>query len=65
MKVTQAPRLHARLATLESGGQAKRRVPVRVFWRTELVACAEHAACDLEIATGSHLNNVLHLRWTR
>ena len=61
----QAPKLKARLTTLELVDQAKRHVPIRVFWATEFMVCGEHARCDLEIRTGSHLANVLHMRWTR
>jgi hypothetical protein len=34
---------------------------VRVFCHDELTPCREHARCDVELVTGTHYQDVIHL----
>ena len=58
-------RLSRRLTTLEEGTRFRtmeaRPSLARVFLDGELLTCTLHAACDLDIATGEHHQNVIHL----
>ena len=55
--------IKTRLSKLERGVKGEARI-ARVFWHEEFVPCPEHARCDLEVATGEHRKDVVHLSFT-
>lgn len=53
--------LTARLGKLETKLSLRSQGVVRVYWDDELQRCVVHTHCDVEIATGEHHQNVIHL----
>ena len=53
------------IARLEQGtGERRRgRYSPRLFWPSDLEPCPAHIECDIEVASGEHHRNVIHLSW--
>ena len=52
-----------RLKAIERQRQGADKLEVRTFWHDELVACEKHQDCEIEVATGEHIEGVTHLSW--
>ena len=53
--------LKSRLLRLEQRPQPAAEAAIRCFWHWELQACTEHPRCDIELATGMHHQDGVHL----
>jgi hypothetical protein len=53
--------LKSRLLRLEQQSLPTAPAAVRCFWYEELRACKEHPRCDIELATGMHHQDGVHL----
>jgi hypothetical protein len=53
--------LSRRLGHLEAGRKIRAAAGFQVVWPDELVPCADHPRCEVEVATGIHHTGVLHL----
>jgi hypothetical protein len=53
--------LKSRLLRLEQRSQPTSPQAIHCFWHWELRACREHPRCDIELATGAHHRDVVHL----
>ena len=51
----------ARLRRLEQRTHIAPSSVIRVFWPEQLTPCREHSRCDVELETGVHHPDVIHL----
>jgi hypothetical protein len=54
-------RMGARLSRLEQMARPAMPPSVKVFWLDELVPGTEHPECVVELETGAHHEDVIHL----
>jgi hypothetical protein len=54
-------RLGIRITRVEQRIRPATEQEVRILWPTQLKPCIKHPECDIEIETGEHHRNVIHL----